>query len=109
MPMKNPPHPGRIVRQECIEPLGLTVTDGAKALGVSRNALSELLNERRGISPEMAIRLSKAFGSAPETWAGLQLDYDMAQAMKTADQDQRCGKQPRARFGKPHHCQARRA
>ena len=49
MPMKNPPHPGRIVRQECIEPLGLTVTDGAKALGVSRNALSELLNERRGI------------------------------------------------------------
>jgi antitoxin HigA-1 len=75
MPMKNPPHPGRIVRQECIEPLGLTVTDGAKALGVSRNALSELLNERRGISAEMAIRLSKAFGSAPETWAGLQLDY----------------------------------
>ena len=86
MPMKNPPHPGRIVRQECIEPLGLTVTDGAKALGVSRNALSELLNERRGISPEMAIRLSKAFGSAPETWAALQLDYDMAQAMKHADQ-----------------------
>ena len=86
MPMKNPPHPGRIVRQECIEPLGLTVTDGAKALGVSRNALSELLNERRGISPEMAIRLSKAFGSAPEIWAGLQLDYDMAQAMKHADQ-----------------------
>lgn len=61
------------------------MTDGAKALGVSRNALSELLNERRGISPEMAIRLSKAFGSVPETWAGLQLDYDMAQAMKTAD------------------------
>ena len=86
MPMKNPPHPGRIVRQECIEPLGLSVTDGAKALGVSRNALSELLNERRGISPEMAIRLSKAFGSAPETWAGLQFDYDMAQAMKHADE-----------------------
>jgi addiction module HigA family antidote len=86
LPMKNPPHPGRIVRQECIEPLGLTVTDGAKALGVSRNALSELLNERRGISAEMAIRLSKAFGSAPETWAALQLDYDMAQAMKHADQ-----------------------
>ena len=55
MPMKHPPHPGRIVRQECIEPLGLSVTDGAKALGVSRNALSELLNERRGISAEMAI------------------------------------------------------
>jgi antitoxin HigA-1 len=85
MPMKNPPHPGRIVRQECLEPLGLSVTDGAKALGVSRNALSELVNERRGISPEMAIRLSKAFGSSPEVWAGLQFDYDMAQAMKRSD------------------------
>src|SRR5436305_10098189 len=85
MPMKNPPHPGRLVRQECLEPLGLTVTDAAKALGVSRNAMSELVNERRGISPEMAIRLSKAFGSAPEVWAGLQLDYDMAQAMKRAN------------------------
>jgi len=85
MPMKNPPHPGRIVRQECLEPLGLSVTDGAKALGVSRNGLSELVNERRGISPEMAIRLSKAFGSSPEVWAGLQFDYDMAQAMKQAD------------------------
>jgi addiction module HigA family antidote len=83
--MKIPPHPGRIVRQECLEPLGLSVTDGAKALGVSRNALSELVNERRGISPEMAIRLAKAFGSAPEIWAGLQLDYDMAHAMKNAD------------------------
>ncbi len=85
MPMKNPPHPGRIVRQECLDPLGLSVTDGAKALGVSRNALSELVNERRGISPEMAIRLAKAFGSSAEIWAGLQLDYDMAQAMKHAD------------------------
>jgi antitoxin HigA-1 len=82
MPMKNPPHPGRIVRQECLEPTGLTVTDAAKALGVSRNAMSELVNERRGISTEMAIRLSKAFGSSPEVWAGLQFDYDMAQAMR---------------------------
>ncbi len=85
MPMKNPPHPGRIVRQECLEPLGLSVTEGAKALGISRNALSELVNERRGISPEMAIRLSKAFGSSPAVWAGMQLDYDMAQAMRRAD------------------------
>jgi addiction module HigA family antidote len=85
MPMKNPPHPGRIVRQECLEPLGLTVTKGAVALGVSRVALSELVNERRGISPEMAIRLSKAFGSTPEAWAGLQLAYELAQAMKHAD------------------------
>ncbi len=86
MPMKNPPHPGRIVRQECLEPLGLSVTHAAKALGVSRNAVSELVNERRGISPEMAIRLSKAFGSTPEAWAGLQFDYDMAQAKKRADE-----------------------
>jgi addiction module HigA family antidote len=86
MPMRSPPHPGRIVRQECLEPLELTVTEAAKALGVSRIALSELVNGRRGISPEMAIRLAKAFGSAPEVWAGLQLDYDMARAMKNANQ-----------------------
>ncbi len=85
MPMKNPPHPGRIIRQECIEPLGLTVTDGAKVLGVSRNALSELLNERRGISPEMAIRLDKAFGGGAETWHRIQGAYDMALAMRSAD------------------------
>jgi len=83
--MKNPPHPGRIVRQECIEPLGLTVTEGAKALGVSRNALSELVNERRGVSPEMAIRLDKAFGGGADTWHRMQAAYDMAQAMKSAD------------------------
>jgi|SRR5256885_2490598 addiction module HigA family antidote len=85
MLMHSPPHPGRIVRQECLEPLELTVTEAAKALGVSRIALSELVNGRRGISPEMAIRLAKAFGSTPEIWAGLQLDYDMARAMKNAD------------------------
>ena len=86
MPMKNPPHPGRIVRQECLEPLSLSVTDGAKALGVSRNALSELVNERRGISPEMAIRLDKAFGGDADSWHLMQANYDMAQAMKRADQ-----------------------
>jgi antitoxin HigA-1 len=85
MAMHDPPHPGRIVRQECLEPLGLSVTAAAKALGVSRVALSELVNERRGVSPEMAIRLSKAFGSSPEVWAGLQLDYDMARALRDAD------------------------
>jgi addiction module HigA family antidote len=83
--MQNPPHPGRIVRQECLEPLRLGVTDAAKSLGVSRNAQSELVNERRGISPEMAIRLAKAFGSSAAVWAGLQLDYDMARAMQHAD------------------------
>jgi addiction module HigA family antidote len=85
MRMHNPPHPGRIVRQECLEPLGLTVTDAAKALGVSRLTLSELVNERRGISPEMAIRLSKAFGGTPGLWIRLQSSFDLAQAMKGAD------------------------
>jgi addiction module HigA family antidote len=84
--MHSPPHPGRIVKQECLEPLGLSVTEAAKKLGVSRVALSEIVNERRGVSPEMAIRLSKAFGSRPEVWAGLQMQFDLAQAMKNADQ-----------------------
>jgi antitoxin HigA-1 len=84
MPMHSPPHPGRIVKQECLEPLGLSVTAAAEKLGVSRVALSELVNERRGISPEMAIRLSKAFGSRPEVWAGMQMEYDLAVAMKKA-------------------------
>lgn len=84
MLMKHPPHPGRIVRQECIEPLGLTVTAAAKGLGVTRKALSELINGRSGISPEMAIRLAKAFGSGPETWLGLQMDYDLAQVQRSA-------------------------
>jgi addiction module HigA family antidote len=83
--MKHPPHPGRIVRQECIEPLGLTVTGGAKALGVSHNALSALNNERRGISPEMAIRLDKAYGDGADAWHRMQAAYDMAQAMRNAD------------------------
>lgn len=82
--MKNPPHPGRIVRQECIEPLELSVTAAAKGLGVTRKALSELLNGRSGISPEMALRLSKAFGSSAEMWLGLQLDYDLAQLRSKA-------------------------
>jgi len=67
--MKTPPHPGETVRYECLEPLGLTVTEGTKALGVTRQALDNLVNGKRGISPEMAIRLSKAFGSSPETWS----------------------------------------
>ena len=82
MPMKHPPHPGRIVRQECIEPLGLTVTRAAKHLRVTRQALNNLVNGRAGISPDMAIRLSKAFGSSPQVWLGLQQDYDLAQAAK---------------------------
>ena len=82
MRMKNPPHPGRIVRQECIEPLGLTVTRAARLLGVTRQALNNLVNGKAGVSPEMSIRLSKAFGSSPEVWLGLQMEYDLAQAEK---------------------------
>lgn len=82
MPMKNPPHPGRTVRNACLTPLGLSVTEGAKALGVTRQALNNVVNGKAGISPEMAIRLSKAFGSTPETWLRMQLAYDLAGALK---------------------------
>jgi len=82
--MKNPPHPGRIVRQECIEPLGLTITAAANHLGVTRQALNNLVNGKAGVSAEMAIRLAAAFGSSPEVWLGLQLEYDLAQATKRA-------------------------
>ena len=77
MVMHNPPHPGGIVKRRCLDPLGLTVTRAAQGLGVTRQALSELLNGRGGISVEMAIRLSKAFGSTPETWLGMQMAYDL--------------------------------
>ena len=80
MAMYDPPHPGGIVRRQCLEPLGLTVTRAAEGLGVTRQALSELLNGRTGVSVEMAIRLSKAFGSTPETWLGMQMAYDLWQA-----------------------------
>ena len=78
MPMKNPPHPGRVVRQDCLEPLGLTVTKAARVLDVTRQALNNLVNGKAGISPEMAVRLSKAFGSTPETWLRMQMNYDLA-------------------------------
>lgn len=77
MAMQNPPHPGEIVKYECLEPLGLTVTRAAEGLGVTRQALSDLINERAGLSVEMAFRLSQAFGSSPETWLGLQVAYDI--------------------------------
>ena len=84
MPMKSPVHPGRIVRHDCLEPLGVSVTAGAKILGVARQTLTKVLNGKSGISPEMAIRLTKAFGSAEETWLGMQLAYDLAAARKFA-------------------------
>jgi len=79
MLMKNPPHPGRIVREDCLVPLGLTVTEGARILGVTRQALNNLVNGKSGVSPEMAVRLAKAFGSDAETWLRMQLNYDLAQ------------------------------
>jgi antitoxin HigA-1 len=77
--MKNPPHPGGLVLRQCIEPLGLTVTSAARALGVTRTTLSELVNEKRGISPEMAVRLAKVFGGSAESWLKQQAYYDVAQ------------------------------
>ncbi len=85
MPMKNPPHPGLSVRHDCLEPLGLNVTEAARRLGISRKQLSDIVNGRAGISPAMAIRLDKAFGGGAHTWLRLQTAYDLAQAMKHAD------------------------
>jgi addiction module HigA family antidote len=79
MAMKNPPHPGSFVFDECIEPLGLTITDAAAALGVTRTTLSELVNGKRGISPEMAVRISKVFGGSAQSWIVQQAQYDLAQ------------------------------
>lgn len=86
MAMKNPPHPGLSIRADCLEPLGLTITEAAKALGVSRQALNNLIHGKAAISPEMAIRLDKAFGGGAETWLRLQAAYDLAQAKKRASE-----------------------
>ena len=80
MSMKHPPHPGKIVRVSCLEPYGLSVTKGAAVLGVSRQALSNLVNGRTRLSPVMAVRLAKAFGSTTEAWIRLQVAWDIAQA-----------------------------
>ena len=82
--MFNPPHPGEVIKELCLDPLGLSVTAAAEALGVSRKTLSAILNCRAGISPEMAIRLSKAFGTTPEVWLKEQMQYDLWQAQKLA-------------------------
>jgi addiction module HigA family antidote len=84
MTMKNPPHPGLSVRHDCIESLGLTITEAARVLGVTRQALNNLVNCKAAISPEMAIRLDKAFGGGADTWLRLQAAYDLAQAEKHA-------------------------
>jgi addiction module HigA family antidote len=84
MAMYTPPHPGASVRHDCLEPLGLTVTAAARALGVTRQALNNLVNAKSGITPEMAIRLDRAFGGGAETWLRLQVAYDLAQVRKRA-------------------------
>jgi addiction module HigA family antidote len=83
--MKNPPHPGLSVRINCLEPLGLSVTKGARVLGISRQALSRLINGKAGVSTDMAIRLAKAFGATPDIWIRMQAAYDVAQAHRRAD------------------------
>jgi addiction module HigA family antidote len=80
--MKNPPHPGLSVRHDCLAPLGLSVTEAARALGVTRQTLNNLVNGKSGISAEMAIRLDNAFGGGAETWLRLQAVYDLAQARR---------------------------
>ena len=85
MPMKNPPHPGRSIKIDCLEPLGLTVTEGAKVLGVARSTLSRVINGQAAITPEMAIRLAKAFGSIPETWLKMQQAFDLAEMRAKED------------------------
>ena len=88
MPMKNPPHPGRSVRQNCLDPLGLSVTEAAAVLGVARHTLSRVLNGHAAISPDMAIRLEKAGWSSADFWLRRQTSYDLAQARKDADRIQ---------------------
>jgi addiction module HigA family antidote len=85
--MENPPHPGKIVREDCIKPLDLTITEAAEGLGVSRKHLSAIVNGRAGISPNMAIRLSKAFGGSPESWLTQQMQYDLRQAEAEGEPD----------------------
>lgn len=88
MPMKNPPHPGRSIKDACLEPLGLNVTDGAKVLGVTRNTLSRVINGQNGISPDMAIRLEKAGWSNADHWLRLQTAFELAEARKNQDRIQ---------------------
>jgi len=80
MRMHNPPHPGEIIKSLCLEPLKVTVTEAAKALGVSRKTLSSILNGRAGVSPEMAVRLSIAFGTSAESWLNQQTQHDLWRA-----------------------------
>lgn len=86
MPMKNPPHPGRSISENCLQPLGLSVTEAAKILGVARHTLSRVLNGHAAVSPEMAIRLEKAGWSTADFWLRRQTAFDLLQARKSEDQ-----------------------
>ncbi len=83
--MFNPPHPGEIIREFCVEPLGISITEAARALGITRKTFSALLNGRAGLSPEMALRLSRVFGRSPESWLKLQLQYDLWKTEQSVD------------------------
>ena len=85
MAMFNPPHPGEHIREDCLQPLNLTVTKAAELLGVKRQTLNNVINGHSGISPEMAIRLSKAFGGSPEVWLRMQMAYDLSRAQQKAE------------------------
>ena len=84
MPKNSPPHPGEYVLEECLKPLGLSIGEAARGLGVNRSTLSRLIHGKSGVSPEMAVRLSMAFGSTPEMWLRLQNAFELAQARKSA-------------------------
>ena len=102
MPMKDPPHPGRSVKENCLEPLGLNVTEAATVLGVARHTLSRVLNGHAGISPVMAIRLEKAGWSTAEFWLRRQTAYDLAQARRTEEEIQVQGYAPQLAPGVVH-------
>ena len=85
MAMHNPPHPGEVIRKLCIEPLGLSVTETAKGLGVSRKTLSKIINEHGSVTPDMALRLSRAFDTTPDLWITLQRNYDLYRASQNFD------------------------
>lgn len=86
MAMKNPPHPGRSIKDACLDPLGLTVTEGANVLGVARHTLSRVINGQSAVSPEMALRLEKAFGGTADSWLRMQTAYELAHVRARTDQ-----------------------
>lgn len=102
MPMKSPPHPGHSIKDACLEPLGLSIVEGATALGVTRPTLSRVINGKAAISPEMAIRLSKAFGGSPDAWLKMQVAYDLSRALEKADDLDIVKYEPRNTNDSPH-------